>query len=372
MKELIKQEEAEKAAAADGADVGEETTREPSPSAAAMPPGIGSGKGGGRGLGRGRVGRGRGDVMWPEFKPKAPAPVEAAAPAEAEQSAPAADVSDPPSAEPPSEDTTPATLAPTPLVAATPEQLAPPILTPAQEQSSRSLLDAHERKRRSNEYTRMAAARAKLPAATKRSDVLTALANNAVLVVSGETGCGKTTQVPQFILDDAIENGRGAAVNIICTQPRRISAMGVATRVAAERCEPLGQTVGYQIRLESKRSHMTRLLFCTTGVLLRRLHGDGELKGVSHVIIDEVHERSLQSDFLLIILKEVLRVRPSLRIVLMSATINANLFSSYFGAVPPMLSADDIHQQPRPLRLPSTFPALLTQSPSTGSRMSSQ
>ena len=144
VKELIKQEEAEKAAAADGADVGEETTREPSPSAAAMPPGIGSGKGGGRGLGRGRVGRGRGDVMWPEFKPKA------APPAEAEESAPT-DVSDPPSAEPPPEDTTPASLAPTPLVAATPEQLAPPILTPAQEQSSRSLLDAHERKRRSNE-----------------------------------------------------------------------------------------------------------------------------------------------------------------------------------------------------------------------------
>ena len=115
-----------------------------------------------------------------------------------------------------------------------------------------------------------------------------------------------TSQVPQFILDEAIEAGRGASAHIICTQPRRISAIGVAERVAAERTEPIGRTVGYSIRLESKRSAATRLLFCTTGVLLRRLHGDPELRGISHVIVDEVHERSLQSDFLLIILRDLL------------------------------------------------------------------
>ena len=92
-----------------------------------------------------------------------------------------------------------------------------------------------------------------------------------VLVVSGETGCGKTTQLPQFILEDAVEGGRGSSVSIICTQPRRISATSVAARVAAERGEELGVSVGYQIRLESRRSEDTRLLFCTTGVLLRRL-----------------------------------------------------------------------------------------------------
>ena len=81
----------------------------------------------------------------------------------------------------------------------------------------------------------MASARARLPAAAKREDVLSALRATNVLVVSGETGCGKTTQVPQFILDDAIEANRGAACHVICTQPRRISAIGVATRVAAER-----------------------------------------------------------------------------------------------------------------------------------------
>lgn len=100
-------------------------------------------------------------------------------------------------------------------------------------------------------------------------------------------------KVPQFILDDAIEGGRGGATSIICTQPRRISAIGVSTRVAKERCEPLGLTVGYQIRLESKRSAATKLLFCTTGVLLRKLHGDPDLSGVSHIIVDEVRRYSV-------------------------------------------------------------------------------
>ena len=95
-----------------------------------------------------------------------------------------------------------------------------------------------------------------------------------VLVVSGETGCGKTTQLPQFILEDAIDAGCGARTSIICTQPRRISAVSIAQRVAQERGERVGGTVGYKIRLESCASARTRLLFVTTGVLLRQLVSD--------------------------------------------------------------------------------------------------
>ena len=98
-----------------------------------------------------------------------------------------------------------------------------------------------------------------------------------------------------------------------------------------------GHLVGYQIRLESKTSHWTRLLFCTTGILLRRLESDPELKDVTHVIIDEVHERSEESDFLLMIIRDLLPKRPKLKILLMSATLNASSFASYFGQAVPMM-----------------------------------
>ena len=103
-------------------------------------------------------------------------------------------------------------------------------------------------------------------------------------------GSGKTTQVPQYLLEAASESG--AAVNVLCTQPRRISAIGVAERVAAERGEAIGQgAVGYAVRGESRQSASTSLLFCTTGVLLRMLEHDPSLANVSHVLVDEVHER---------------------------------------------------------------------------------
>ena len=159
--------------------------------------------------------------------------------------------------------------------------------------------------------------------------------------LQGDTGCGKTTQapparfelaiswprapsglltrsptrritlqVPQFILEDAAE--RGEAVSIVCTQPRRISAMSVAKRVADERGERLGGTVGYSIRLESKCCAATTLLFCTTGILLRRLEEDSTLQGTTHVIVDEVHERSIESDFLLMARRHTRTLAPPL------------------------------------------------------------
>lgn len=184
------------------------------------------------------------------------------------------------------------------------------------------------------EGRRMMEFRQSLPAYKERDAVITAISSNQVIIVSGETGCGKTTQIPQFILESEIESGRGALCSIICTQPRRISAMSVAERVAAERGEKLGESVGYKVRLEGMKGRDTRLLFCTTGILLRRLLVDRTLKGITHVIVDEIHERGMNEDFLLIVLKELLPLRPELKLILMSATLDAELFSSYFGGAP--------------------------------------
>ena len=170
-----------------------------------------------------------------------------------------------------------------------------------------------------------------LPVYSFKDSLLKTIASNRVTVVEGETGSGKTTQVPQFCLEDAA--AKGVPCNIIIAQPRRISAMSVAERVAAERGEPIGKTVGYTIRLESKATANTRLLFCTTGILLKRLEEDAILQNVTHVFVDEVHERSIESDFLLMVLKDMLPKRPSnapLKVVLMSATLDASLFHDYF------------------------------------------
>ncbi|XP_050068197.1 putative ATP-dependent RNA helicase DHX57 isoform X2 [Anopheles maculipalpis] len=190
-------------------------------------------------------------------------------------------------------------------------------------------------------YKEMLKNRRKLPAWTKMAEIISLMESHQILVISGETGCGKSTQVPQFLLDDwLLQSSKVQSkdplrhVEIICTQPRRLSAIGVAERVAEERNEKIGNTVGYQIRLENKISSSTRLTFCTTGILLRRLQSDPMLASVTHIIVDEVHERSEESDFLLLILKELLGKRTDLKVILMSATLNSNLFSSYFGDIP--------------------------------------
>ena len=167
-----------------------------------------------------------------------------------------------------------------------------------------------------------------------RAEIIKSITDNQVTIISGSTGCGKTTQVPAMVLDELILQNKGASVNMIVTQPRRISAIGVAERIAAERCEKVGGTVGYSIRLDNKKSNKTRLLLCTTGILLRRLQCDPDLSSVSHVFVDETHQRDLDTDFLLIIMRDLLKRRPSMKLILMSATLNASTFSSYFWNAP--------------------------------------
>ena len=171
-----------------------------------------------------------------------------------------------------------------------------------------------------------------LPVYGYKQELLDAIRNNQVVVIEGETGCGKTTQVPHYVVEEAAE--RGEPCSVVCTQPRRISAIGVASRVAEERGERCGRLCGYSIRHETCTSAETHLLFCTTGTLLRRLEIDTTLTRVTHVFIDEVHERGLESDFLLLALKDLLKKRADLKVVLMSATLDADLFSKYFDGAP--------------------------------------
>ncbi|XP_065216695.1 ATP-dependent DNA/RNA helicase DHX36-like isoform X2 [Planococcus citri] len=178
--------------------------------------------------------------------------------------------------------------------------------------------------------------RRNLPAYSMQHEILNLINNYQVVLISGETGCGKTTQVAQFILDDAIARGNASLCNIICTQPRRISAISVAQRVADERGEILGrESVGYQIRLEKKIGRRkAAILFCTTGILLQFMQSDPALSKYSHVILDEIHERDIMCDFVLTILKDIISKRTDLKVILMSATLNAEQFSRYFDDCP--------------------------------------
>ncbi|XP_053304019.1 ATP-dependent RNA helicase DHX29 [Spea bombifrons] len=194
--------------------------------------------------------------------------------------------------------------------------------------------------RESGKYQRLLSERQQLPVFAHRDLILETLNRHRVIVVAGETGSGKSTQVPQFLLEDLLLNQWSSGkCNIVCTQPRRISAMSLATRV----CEELGcdsgpggrnSLCGYQIRMESRTGEFTRLLYCTTGILLRKLQEDSLLRNITHIIVDEVHERTVQSDFLLIILREILRKRSDLHLVLMSATVDSEKFSKYFTHCP--------------------------------------
>ncbi|XP_033486604.1 ATP-dependent DNA/RNA helicase DHX36 [Epinephelus lanceolatus] len=194
-----------------------------------------------------------------------------------------------------------------------------------------------ESKKSDPKYREMLKFREKLPSYGKKEELVELINSNRVLVVSGETGCGKTTQVTQFILDDYINRGMGSMCRVVCTQPRRISAISVAERVAAERAESVGNgnSCGYQIRLQSRLPRRQgSVLYCTTGIILQWLRSDPLLSSISHLVLDEIHERNLQSDVLLVIVKDLLNLRDDLKVILMSATLNAEKFSKYFDNCP--------------------------------------
>lgn len=202
------------------------------------------------------------------------------------------------------------------------------------EQLSDDLLhEQRERLQQNDNLQKSIKERSSLPVFLKKNEIMNAINENSIIIIRGNTGCGKTTQVCQFILDDYIASGQGAFCNIAITQPRRISAVSVSDRVASERCENLGQSVGYSVRFESclPRPYGS-IMFCTVGVLLRKL--EGGLRGVSHVIVDEIHERDVNSDFIMVVLRDMIHMYPDLRIILMSATIDTTLFSNYFNNCP--------------------------------------
>uniref|UniRef100_A0A671VM71 RNA helicase n=1 Tax=Sparus aurata TaxID=8175 RepID=A0A671VM71_SPAAU len=175
--------------------------------------------------------------------------------------------------------------------------------------------------------------RRSLPVHERQGEIVQLIRENRVVLVVGETGSGKTTQIPQFLLDECSRNDEPC--RIFCTQPRRLAAIAVAERVAAERGESVGQTVGYHIRLESRVSPKTLLTFCTSGVFLRTLMaGDASLTTVTHVIVDEVHERDGLTDFLLTKMQDVLQKIPTLKLILSSAALDVDLFLKYFGSCP--------------------------------------
>ncbi|KIR78823.1 nuclear DNA helicase II [Cryptococcus gattii E566] len=192
---------------------------------------------------------------------------------------------------------------------------------------------------------RMRRTRASLPVYSRANEMLRTIRDNDVTIIMAATGSGKTTQVPQLLFDEMIKEGSGGGCNIVCTQPRRLAAMSVAERIAEERGQMIGQEVGYQVRFDAQLPEANgSITFCTTGIFLKRMQSAlGEnanevavqrMDQVSHVVVDEVHERDIDTDLLLVVLKRLLQDRKRrgvpIKVVLMSATIDPTLFQSYF------------------------------------------
>jgi len=165
-----------------------------------------------------------------------------------------------------------------------------------------------------------------LPIVQRKDEIATAIRENQVVVVCGETGSGKSTQLPKICL----ELGRGVAGFIGHTQPRRIAARSIAARIAEELESPLGQAVGYKVRFDEKLSPHALVKLMTDGILLAESQTDRQFRQYDTIIIDEAHERSLNIDFLLGMMKRLLPQRRDLKLIITSATIDAKRFADHF------------------------------------------
>ncbi|HEX3617975.1 MAG TPA: ATP-dependent RNA helicase HrpA [Solirubrobacteraceae bacterium] len=194
----------------------------------------------------------------------------------------------------------------------------------------RRLAEAQARVRRRRASVPAVSYPAELPVSARRDDLLAAIRDNQVVVVAGETGSGKTTQLPKICL----ELGRGVRGAIAHTQPRRIAARTVAQRIADELDVPLGGAVGYAVRFDDRGSENTLVRLVTDGLLLAEIRRDPLLRRYDTVIVDEAHERSLNIDFLLGCLHRILPRRPDLKLIITSATIDPERFSRHFGDAP--------------------------------------
>ncbi|KAI9836801.1 MAG: hypothetical protein M1819_000966 [Sarea resinae] len=206
-------------------------------------------------------------------------------------------------------------------------------------------LKAAEQKAATIEETRKS-----LPMYTFREELLAAVAEHQVLIIVGETGSGKTTQIPQYLHEAGYTKG---GLKVGCTQPRRVAAMSVAARVADEMGVKVGNEVGYAIRFEDATSDKTVLKYMTDGMLLREFLTEPDLGGYSALMIDEAHERTLHTDILFGLVKDIARFRPELRLLISSATMDAQKFAKFFDDapifnIPGRRYPVDIHYTPQP------------------------
>ena len=199
------------------------------------------------------------------------------------------------------------------------------------QKAEKAMLEQQKADAHLTEREAMAKNRASLPIYPYRQDLISAVEDHQVVVIVGETGSGKTTQIPQYMWEAGFAK---EGQKIGCTQPRRVAAMSVSARVAEEAGCKLGNEVGYSIRFEDCTSEKTKLKYMTDGMLLREFLGEPDLASYAVMMVDEAHERTLHTDILFGLVKDIARFRPEIKLLISSATLDAEKFSEYFDFAP--------------------------------------